>query len=55
MFFLVVFHNLSGYDSYLFIKTLGTSEGDISILNNEGISFTKQVIVEKFGIKKEKR
>ena len=49
--FPVVFHNLSGYDSHLFIKTLGNSEGDISCIpNNEDnyISFTKQVIVVKF-------
>ena len=49
--FPVVFHNLSGYDSQLFIKTFGNSEGDIScIQNNEEnyISFTKQVIVDKF-------
>ena len=50
-FFPVVFHNLSGYDSHIFIKTLENSEGDIyCIPNNEEncISFTKQVIVEKF-------
>ena len=50
-FFPVVFHNFSGYDSHLFIKTLGNSEGDIScIQKNEDnyISFTKQVIVDKF-------
>ena len=50
-FFPVVFHNLSGCDSHLFIKTLGNSEGDISCIpNNEEnyISFTKQVIVDKF-------
>ena len=50
-FFPVVFHNLSGYDSHLFIKTFGNSEGDISCIpNNEEnyISFTKQVIVDKF-------
>ena len=50
-FFPVVFHNLSGYDSHLFTKTLGNSERDIScILNNEDnyISCTKQVIVDKF-------
>ena len=50
-FFPVVFHNLSRYDSHLFIKTLGNSEGDISCIpNNEEnyISFTKQVIVDKF-------
>ena len=56
-FFPVVFHNLFGYDSHLFIKTLGYSEGEISwIPNNEEkyISFTKQVIVDKF-INKERR
>ena len=50
-FFRVVFHNLSGYDSHLFIKTLGNSEGNISCIpNNEKhyISFTNQVIVDKF-------
>ena len=32
----VVFHNLSGYDSHLFIKALGNSEGNISCIpNNE--------------------
>ena len=47
----VVFHNLSAYYSQLFIKTLGNSKGDISCIpNNEEnyISFTKQVIVDKF-------
>ena len=35
-FFPVAFHNLSVYDSHLFIKTLGNSEGDISCIpNNE--------------------
>ena len=50
-FFPVVFHNLSGYDNHLFITTLGNSEEDISCIpNNEEnyISFTKQVIVDKF-------
>ena len=50
-FYPVAFHNLSGYDSHLFIKTLGNIEEVISaILNNEEnyISFTKQVIVDKF-------
>ena len=56
-FFPVVFHNLSGYDSHLFIKTLGNSDEDVSwISNNEEnyISFTKQVIVDKFVNKKGK-
>ena len=49
--FPVVFHNLSGYDSHLFIKTLRNSEGDLSCIpNNEEnyISFAKQAIVDKF-------
>ena len=50
-FFSVVFHDLSSYDSHQFIKTLRNSEGDISCIrdNEENyISFTKQVIVDKF-------
>ena len=42
----VVFHNLSGYDSHLFIKNLGFSEGNINCIpNNEKkyISFTKRI------------
>ena len=49
--FPVVFHNLSGYDSHLFINTLGNSKGDIYCIpsNEENyISFTKQDIVDKF-------
>ena len=55
-FFPVLFHNFSGYDSHLFIRTLGNSEGDISCIpNNEEnyISFAKQAIVEKFVDKNE--
>ncbi|XP_048581405.1 uncharacterized protein LOC125561322 [Nematostella vectensis] len=54
-FFPVFFHNLSGYDSHLFIKNLGASEGKISCIpNNEEkyISFTKQVVVDSFTNKK---
>ena len=57
-FFPVFFHNLLGYDSHLFIKTLWNSEGDISCIpNNEEnyISFRKQVIVDKFVTRQEKR
>ena len=42
----VVFHNLSGYDSHLFIKNLGFTAGNINCIpNNEGkyISFTKKI------------
>ena len=41
----VVFHNLSGYDSYLFIKNLGFTAGNIDCIpNNEEkyISFSKK-------------
>ena len=57
-FFSVVFHNLSGYDSYLFIKTLGNSKGDIfayQIMKKTNyISCTKQVIIDKF-VNKERK
>ena len=48
-FFPVIFHNLSGYDSHLFIKNIGTSEGKIKCNpNNEEnyISFTKQIMFD---------
>ena len=57
-FFQVLFHNLSGCVSHLFIKILGNSEVDISyIRNNEEnyIAFTKQVIVDKYITKEGKR
>ena len=47
----VVFHNLSGYDSHLFIKNLGFSEGDIKCIpNNEEkyISFSKEIEVYSY-------
>ena len=50
-FFPVVFHNLSGYDSHLFIKALGNSVEYISCIQNHEenyISFSKHVIAEKF-------
>ena len=54
-FYPVIFHNLSGYDSHLFIKNLGKSEGKIDCIpNNEEkyISFTKHILVDKFIDKK---
>ena len=52
----VLFHNLSGYDSHLFIKQLGKSHGSINcILNNDEkyISFSKSQMVydKKFEIR----
>ena len=47
----VVFHNLSGYDSHLFIKNLGFSEGNIDCIpNNEEkyISFSKKIQVDTY-------
>ena len=47
----VVFHNFSGYDSHLFIKNFGFSEGDIDCIpNNEEryISFTKKTQVGSY-------
>ena len=47
----VVFHNLSGYDSDLFIKNLGFSEGNLDCIpNNEEryISFTKRIQVGSY-------
>ena len=56
-FFPIVFHNLSGCDNHLFIKTLGKSELNISCIPNHEenyILFTKLVIVGKFGNKEGK-
>ena len=54
-FYPVIFHNLSSYDSHLFIKNLGKSEGKIDCIpNNEEkyISFSKHILVDKFKNKK---
>ena len=47
----VMFHNLSGYDSDLFIKNLGVTEGNINCIpNNEEkyISFSKDIVVGEY-------
>ena len=47
----VVFHNLSGYDSHLFIKNLGYTDGNIDCIpNNEEkyISFTKNIVTGSY-------
>ena len=51
----VIFHNLAGYDSHLFVKKLGKSEGNIKCIpNNEEkyISFSKTIVVGKYIDKK---
>ena len=53
----VFFHNLSGYDSHLFVKNLGKSEGNITCIpNNEEkyISFSKKIQVGTYYDKKKK-
>ena len=47
----IIFHNLSGYDSHLFIKNIGISKGKVDCIpNNEEkyISFTKKILLDKF-------
>ena len=44
----MVFHNLSGYDSHLFIKNIGFNDGNIDCIPNNDekyISFTKNIEV----------
>ena len=51
----VFFHNLTGYDSHLFIKKLGVSEGNIDCIpNNEEnyISFSKTIKTGEYKNKK---
>ena len=46
----VFFHNLSCYDTHLFIKNLGVTEGKIECIpNNEKyISFSKEIVIGKY-------
>ena len=51
----VIFHNLEGYDSHLFMKNLGVTDGNIErIRKNEEkyISFTKSIVVDTYTDKK---
>ena len=57
-FFPVIFHNLTGYDSHIFIKNLGVTEGLINCIpNNEEkyISFTKDIEVDRYMEKDKKK
>ena len=50
------FPNLAGYDSHLFIKNLGVTEGNIKCIpNNEEkyISFSKEIVIGKYIYKKD--
>ena len=45
----VLFHNLEGYDAHLFVKNLGTEEGDIKCIpktDEKYISFSKNIPME---------
>ncbi len=47
----ILFHNLEGYDSHLFVKSLGLTEGDINCIpktDEKYISFSKSVPMESF-------
>ena len=51
----VVLHNLQNYDSHLFIRNLGETEGNINCIpktEEKYISFTKDIIVDEFIDKK---
>lgn len=57
-FFPVLFHNLEKYDSHLFINALGFEEGEIKVIaktEQRYISFSKEIIVDQFYSKKDKK
>ena len=54
----VIIHNLSGYDSHLFVKNIGKTEGNIKCIpNNEEkyLSFSKDIVVGEYINKKGKK
>ena len=47
----VIFHNLQGYDSHLFIKQLAKVSGDLSCIpstEEKYISFSKKIVVDYY-------
>ena len=50
-FYPVIFHNLSGYDTHMFIKDLAETPGEIDCISKTEeryISFTKTIVVDSF-------
>ena len=50
-FYPVIFHNLSGYDTHMFIKDVAETKGDINCIaktEEDYISFTKTITVDTF-------
>ena len=50
-FYPVIFHNLSGYDTHMFIKDLAETPGEISCISKteeDYISFSKTIVVDTF-------
>ena len=57
-FYPVIFHNLSGYDTHMFIKDLAETKGGIDCIaktEEEYISFSKTIVVDTFLKKEEGR
>ncbi len=51
MFVPIVFHNLEGYDSHLFVKSVGLTEGDINCIprtDEKYISFSKKIPITDY-------
>ena len=47
----MLFHKLEGYDSHLFVRNLGVSEGNIKYISKteeKYISFSKELVVEEY-------
>ena len=48
----VIFHNCTGYDNHLFVKSLGKIEGEISVIarnEEKHVSVTKDILVDREG------
>ena len=57
-FFPIILHNLQNYDTHLFIKSLGITEGEIKCIaktEEKYISFSKEIIVDEFYSKRDQK